>query len=411
LGRLAGLHGSRKGHTRIGEDETVRNVVLGMMVDHPHASVKLTMRALRARFGTQDLPSYRSVQRWVKAWKAKNKQLHTALTNPDKWRSHYQSAGGKADEHILRLNQRWETDGTKADLLLSDGSRHTITGMIDVWSRRLKLHVSRSSTSAAVAATLRRALVDWGVPEEVGTDNGSDFVSHHMKRVFENLGVHQDIAPPFTPTHKPFIERAFGTFCRDLVELLPGFIGHNVAERQDIEARRSFAARMMKQGERIEIGMSAEELQEFCDRWTDTIYAIEPHGGLDGKSPFQRAAEWSEPVARIEDERALDILLAPAPDGDGIRQVTKKGIRIDHGLYSHVMLGGREGMQVRVLFDESDIGEVYVFGAEDGEFICKAICPERGDISRSELAVARKHHQKRLVAEQKAALKSAARKT
>ena len=409
IGPLAGDRGvHRKGRTRIDENKDWRDVVLGMMVDHPHASAKLIMRALRARFGAEGLPSYRSLQRWLAAWKHKNKQLHTAITNPDAWRSRYQAAGGKADEGIVRLNQRWETDGTKADLLLADGSRHTITGVIDVYSRRLKLHVSRSSTAAAVASLMRRAIVDWGVPETVGTDNGSDFVSHHMKRVFEGLKIHQDIAPPFTPEHKPFIERAFGTFARDLVELLPRYIGHSVAERKDIEARRSFAARFMRRNERIEIGMSPEDLQEFCDRWTDTIYGIEPHSGLHGRSPFQVTSAWCEPVARIEDERALDILLAPAP-GDGWRQVTKKGIRLDHAIFEHPHLGALEGSRVRVLLDESDIGEIYVFD-EDEKFICKAVCPERTGISRQELGATRKARQKRQIAEQKAALKASARK-
>jgi transposase InsO family protein len=410
LARLAGKHGEhRKGKGVIDRDPAMREFVVGMIGGHPHVSANHVMRGLKARFAEDALPSERTLQRWMETWKARNEQLLSAVTSPDAWRSKYQAAGGDADAHIVRLNQRWEADSTKGDLLLSDGTRHVIVGIIDVWSRRLKLHVSRTSSAAAVASTVRRALLDWGVPEQLGTDNGSDYVSKHVTRVVAGLGIEHDLAPPFTPEHKPFIERAFGTFCRDLVELLPGFIGHSVAERRDIESRRSFAQRLMKQGTpAVDLRMSPEELQGFCDRWCDQVYAIEPHGGLGGISPFQRAASWTGTVAAITDDRALDVLLCPAPGGDGIRTITKKGLRIDGAAFEAPALGGLEGQEVRVLLDEADIGEVFVFGL-DGGFIAKAVCPERTGVSRRELAAARKAHQKQVISTGKAAMKAAAK--
>jgi transposase InsO family protein len=411
LARLAGKQGEhRRGQGIIDTTPDLRELILGMLVDHPHASAKHVMRAIRARF-TEDLhPSYRTLQRWMADWKATNKQLHTAITNPDAWRSKFMAAGGDADAKIIRLNQRWEADSTKGDLLLSDGARHVVVGIIDVYSRRLKLHVSRSSSAIAVAATLRRALVDWGVPEQLGTDNGSDYVSEHMLRVISGLQIDHDLAPPFTPEHKPFIERAFGTFCRDLVELLPGYVGHSVGEAQAIRSRQSFAQRMMKEGgEAVDLRMSPEELQKFCDDWTDKIYALDPHSGLDGVTPFERASSWSGPVQRIADERALDVLLAPAPGGSGIRTITKKGIRLDNALFEAPELGGLEGQDVRILLDEADIGEIYVFDL-DGKFIVKALCPERTGISRQELVAKRKAVQKAVITEGKKVLKAIAKK-
>ena len=85
--------------------------------------------------------------------------------NPDEWRSKYQAAIGNASQHITRLNQVWEIDSTPTDIMLSDGKRHNIVGIIDVYSRRAIMHISRTSTSEAVAACLRQALLTWGVPE------------------------------------------------------------------------------------------------------------------------------------------------------------------------------------------------------------------------------------------------------
>jgi putative transposase len=410
LSRLAGKQGEhRKGSGIIDSTPELRELILGMLVDHPHASSKHVMRAIRARFPVELHPNYRTVQRWIADWKAGNAQLHLAITSPDAWRSKYQAAGGDAAAKIVRLNQRWEMDSTKGDLLLSDGQRHVVVGCIDVYSRRLKLHVSRSSSSAAVAATLRRALLDWGVPEQLGTDNGSDYVSDHMLRVIAGLQLEHDLAPPFTPEHKPFIERVFGTFCRDLMELQDGYIGHSVADRKEIESRRSFAQRLMKQGAKAELRMTPDELQRFCDQWTDTVYALDPHTGLDRRTPFEVASAWSGPVARIIDERALDVLLSEAPGAGGQRTITKKGIRLDHALFEAPELGGLEGQEVRVLLDEADIGEIYVFDL-DGAFIAKAVCPERTGVSRQELAAKRKAHQKHAMAEGKAALKAAAKR-
>ncbi|WP_186465393.1 Mu transposase C-terminal domain-containing protein [Nitrospirillum viridazoti] len=411
LARLAGRAGHhRKGCGIIDTTPGLKDFVLGVLVEYPHVSAKVIMRGIKARFDASLHPSYRTLQRFLATWKEGNEQVFTAVINPDAWRSRFQSAAGSASENIVRLNQRWETDSTKGDLILADGQRHIIVGVIDVFSRRLKLHVSRTSSSAAVCSTLRRAMLDWGVPEVLVTDNGSDYVSHHVLRVVDALEIDHDLAPPFTPEHKPHIERVFGTFCRDLVELLPGYIGHSVADRKDIEARRSFAQRLMKQGgEPVEIRMMPEELQTFCDRWTDTVYAHDGHSGLNDRTPWEVAAAWTGPVQRIADERALDVLLAPAADGNGARTVTKKGIRLDNTYFNAAELGGLEGQDVTVLLDDADIGEVFVFDL-DGNFVAKAVAPERTGISRTELAVARKAHQKEAVNAAKAELKAAAKR-
>jgi hypothetical protein len=414
LARLAGNYGQhRRGTGIIDSTPELREFVLAMLVEHPHADAKHVSRAIAARFpGDKLRVSLRNLQRWLSAWKTQNAQLHLAMTNPDAWRSKYKAAGGNASAAILRLNQRWEIDSTKGDVMLADNSRHVIIGCIDVYSRRFKLHVSRSSSSAGVLSLLRRCLLDWGLPEELGTDNGSDYVSRQVQTVLAALDIHQDIAPPFTPEHKPFVERTFGTFSHDLLELCGGFVGHNVAERKDIEARKSFAQRLTKGGEPLELGMTPQELQAFCDRWTDDIYAMDAHSGLNGRSPWQVASAWSEPVHRISDERALDVLLLPAAGGDGIRQIRKKGIRLDGVWFDHPALGGHEGETVRVLVDDADIGQAYVFTASAGggwEWLCQAVCPEIAGVSRRDVSLTRQRRQKTLIAQQKKELKESAR--
>ena len=128
--------------------------------------------------------------------------------------------------------------------------------------------------------------------------------------MFTDLDIEPDVLPPYSPEKKPFIERFFGTLTRGLLAYLPGFAGHDVAQRQAIRARRSFAERRGEsEADAFQVELPAAELQARIDAWIETIYEREPHDGLDGRTPFEVAA--GQPVRRIENERALDILLAP----------------------------------------------------------------------------------------------------
>jgi hypothetical protein len=86
----------------------------------------------------------------------------------------------------------------------------------------------------------------------------------------------------------------------------------------------------------------------------------------------------------VSNVRALDVLLAEAPDGDGIRRVQKKGIALDGAWFVAPEL--EIGAEVHVRYDPVDLGRIYVFRVLDGLFICEAICPDRTGVDRSEVA-------------------------
>ena len=301
-------------------DTRMRDLVLGMPAAHPHAGSTHLAQGLAVRFSScpHHLPSVRTIQHWTKKWREENKVLCAHLRDPDAARGRYGASVGRADEGVDSLNALWEIDATKADVLLSDGQRYTILGIIDVWSRRMLLHVARTSSSTAVCTALRRAILAWGVPSAVRCDNGKEFISRHTRTALTDLGIEQKTAPPFQAERKPFIERALGTFSHDLLALLPGFCGHDVSDRQAICSRRSFSARF-GQGENAEGRLTPEAFQEFCDKWC-ALYASRPHQGLGGLTPSSRASRWIGPVHMIEDERALDILLSEPAQG-GVRSV------------------------------------------------------------------------------------------
>ena len=409
LAGLADNYGNRKGASKVESRPEIKKFILGLIYHRPDINCKLIMRFLRVKFDRTTLPSYRTIQNWFSKWKHENQSTLLAIKNPDAWRNKFQAAAGSQSEKIVRLNQRWEFDSTPTDIMLDDGSRHNIVGVIDVYSRRLKLLVSNSSNSKAVTSITRACLLEWGVPEEVKTDNGADYASKHMRRVFDSLEIKQIFCKPFTPEGKPHIERVFKTFSHDVLEMLPGYIGHNVSDRKNIEARKSFADHIMgKAKEPTKDYLSAEQLQEFCDNWIKNYYMQEPHRGLNGKTPQSMIDNYDGEVRRIGNERALDILLSPT-SGDGLRTVTKKGIAIDNAYYDSHDLALYTGKQVKVLYSESEWGKIYVFTLE-GKFICEAFCCERTGISRAEVATAKKHLQKRLISESKKIVKDYSKK-
>lgn len=360
--------------------------IVGMIAGHPNVRASQILDALSARFKAE-VPSLRSIQRFVKKWRSDHPALAVHLKNPDEYRARYRLSLGDASESIKALNQVWELDATPGDIMLKEG-RYTVIGCIDVYSRRLKLLVSKSSKSAAVAQLMRKCMIEWGVPLTAKTDNGKEFTSGYIRTAINALGIHHKLCTPFQPQEKPFIERAFRTFSHGMLELMDGFIGHNVAERKAIDNRRSFANRLMKKGETLEMkNISAREFQAFCDKWTDLVYLHKEHSSLR-KSPFQKIAEWRGSISKITDERALDILLCPIPNSSngspGIRKISKTGLRIEGQTYWDDALISKMGRSVFIRMDESDVSKVYVFESATGPFLCTAFDLNADPISRQE---------------------------
>ena len=112
--------------------------------------------------------------------------------------------------------------------------------------------------------------------------------------------------------------------------------------------------------------------------------------------------EWTQPVRRIQNEHALDILLSPAPDKEGTRVITKHGIQVENGTFIAPALGPHVGKTVFVLLDALDWGTIHVFLINrDGskEFLCQAIEPDRVACNRMEIARSAKQYQKEYMQE------------
>lgn len=391
-----------KGALDTAEDGRVKTFILAHIARQPHLSAHHLRDLVRDEFPAFRAPPVRTFQRAAAVWKSEHRVALTQITNPDAFKSHFRAAA-RGGQSVMRLNELWQIDASPADVLCVDG-RHSIYVAIDMYSRRVIATVTRTPRASAVGLLMRRCILDWGVPERVKTDNGSDFVAKFTQRLFASLGIEVEVSAPFSPEQKGAVERAIGTMQRDLMPLLPGFIGHSVADRKIIEARKAFAARLGDTDEKAFcVEITAKELQAYLDRWAAERYAHRPHEGLKGRTPFEVASAWTHPLRRVENARALDMLLAPAAGKDGLRTVTKSGVRIDGSHYFCASVLPGEDVFVRM--DPADMGRALLFTRDGATYLGEAVCPQLAGIDPAKAIAEVRAEQKRILDENSADLR------
>jgi len=121
-----------------------------------------------------------------------------------------------------KANSLWQTD-LFTFILKRQNRRVYLVAFMDDHSRFIVgygLHASQSS--ALVIEVVRAALAGHGVPEEILTDNGSQYVTWRGKSAFtrelEKRGIKQIVATPRRPQTLGKIERFWGTLWRECVE-------------------------------------------------------------------------------------------------------------------------------------------------------------------------------------------------
>ncbi|WP_419181038.1 DDE-type integrase/transposase/recombinase [Gallaecimonas kandeliae] len=318
-----------------------------------------------------EIPSPSSIRRWLVTWIDANKVAFTFTTNPKGFNNKYRTAVERMYPWMAAPNDVWEFDSTPVDAMLKEG-RHSIIAVIDCYTRRVKLLVSPTSNSEGICLLLRKTLLSWGTVNEGGlirTDNGSDYVSTRTTSICSLLGLEVSRAAPYSGWEKPFIERFFRTLSHDLIELLPGFIGHNVADREVIEACKEFAKRLAEkrkpeaEREGFELRLTRDELQQFLDNWVEAFYHRRAHDGLNGRTPFEVYQGCHYQPRMVNDAEALDILLNHA----GTAVVLKGFVKVGGLRYTAPELLEHEwkAKKVTVFLDPSDVGRAFIYREGD----------------------------------------------
>jgi transposase InsO family protein len=184
-------------------------------------------------------------------------------------------------------NQLWQTD-LFTFILKRQNRRVYLVAFLDDHSRFLVgygLHASQST--ALVLEVLRAALGGYGVPAEILTDNGTQYVTWRGKSAFskecDKHGIRQIVASPHRPQTLGKIERFWGTLWRECVETAV------------------FA----------DLGDARQRIGLFIDHYNFQ----RPHQGIDGLTPADRFFGAAEEVKRTLAARVNANSLALARQG------------------------------------------------------------------------------------------------
>jgi len=145
--------------------------------------------------------------------------------------------------------------------------------------------VVQHATSRAVCLAFAEALVRFGVPEEILTDNGKQFTDRFGKggevlfdKICRKNAITHRLTMPASPNQNGKVERFHGTFRPDFLDQVGPFT-------------------------------SIEAAQVAVDAWVGHYNEQRPHQGLDDKVPVM-PAERFEPVA-AQDRAVLELWLPP----------------------------------------------------------------------------------------------------
>ncbi|MBW4550793.1 MAG: DDE-type integrase/transposase/recombinase [Aphanocapsa sp. GSE-SYN-MK-11-07L] len=400
---LGGNYGSRKGTGTINSDPHLQTAIKACLAaGGKHWGSSQIYDVLQLEFGLD--PEHCSIGQlrdWLRTFRSTQPQEWALYMAPDRAKGLHSPAFGSRSQAVFRPNQVWEIDTMHVDIDckyeqggLSHLDRSFIVTVIDVFSRRAMLHVAERSNAEAVCLLIATAILKWGVPEQICTDHGKEYLSRRVQRFLANLGIEtEDLrCLPGHPEQKPFVERFNRTFQhRDLVKS-PFFVGHNVGDRQTLRVSPG------RDRPGIELAMSMQSFQDWCDQWCAS-YEQRPHGragiGLGGKSPQQVLVEavregWIQRT--IYNPRELDFLMMAAPGKEGTRKVGRQGISVGGRLYVAAELATWIGRSVYVCFNPRQPGTVYVYrNSQLIDFICPAIWREADTLDLAEVANRARH--------------------
>ena len=121
-----------------------------------------------------------------------------------------------------RPNQLWQTDLFTFMLKRQNRRVHLVSFLDDQSRFIVSFGLWASPSTALVLEVLRAGIASHGSPEEILTDNGSQYVTWRGKSAFarelEKRGINQLVATPRRPQTLGKVERFWGTLWRECVE-------------------------------------------------------------------------------------------------------------------------------------------------------------------------------------------------
>ena len=140
-----------------------------------------------------------------------------------------------SDGSTIRLRPMYKNHVWSYDFVherTSDGRAIRILNIIDEYTREcLAIHVGRKVESSEVLYKLSELFIVHGIPENIRSDNGSEFTADSIRKWLTRLNVNTAYIEPGSPWENGYIESFNGKF-RD--ELLNGEIFDTILEAKII---------------------------------------------------------------------------------------------------------------------------------------------------------------------------------
>lgn len=158
----------------------------------------------------------------------------------------------KPESVVTRLNQRWALDFLQDALW--DGRRIRLMPVIDVFSRKcLGIIVDSSLNSGRVVKTLETLIEEYGTPEEIISDNGTEFTSNTVLKWCHERGQKWEYIQPGKPYQNGNAE--------------------------------SFSGKLRDECLNENWFTSLEEARRLIEKWREEYNGQRPHSALDRRTP------------------------------------------------------------------------------------------------------------------------------
>ncbi len=243
--------------------------------------------------------------------------------------------------------------------VMYEPKRKQVIAIVDVATGMRVWGMYDSSSSLSDLRLLKKALMKLGKPVVIKTDNGSDYLSEQFTNALLGLGILQKVAKPYKGKDKGNIERNFRTVLHSRLELLPGYIGHNVVERQLIEKYELLKSeRLSGVKTNIKDLLTEEEMEIVIDKFIDDM--AHEYGWLEKYEQYKDNIEYI-------DEETINIAIGKRYK----RKVSRTGIMLNGCTYTHPDLWKLQDREVDVVENIDDISKVYVL--KNGMVFCEAV--------------------------------------
>ncbi len=318
-------------------------------------------------------------------------------------------------------NQQWEMDATKQDIMvkvpvvLTDHSKNEgyrdyftheasehyqlvrmqIIGIVDNCSGSPIYGLFETSNYYSNARLLFKAIKKLGKPDLLRIDNGKDYISKNFLKMLMDQGIEYFICDKGRGDQKGKIERTFRTIQHSReFENLPGFVGHNVDQRQHLEGESSTKLEKLS-GVATNIKGDAMwwwQLENWLDNFLEDKY-------------FKRYADHQEHLLTAEGVEKTFMLLGKRY----YRTVSKNGIFHNKEYYMSTEFWEQTtiGDRVEIIENIDDSNRLYVF--KSAQYVCEVV--EKGlyrkGLTLEQVKQIQKSYKQRVVKADKALMKKA----